>query len=331
MQKNERIWLWILVATLAFSVVPLQAPAEDEPLLKEVVAVVNESSITLERFNAAMLRADEDSRGTAAQIDASQRSEIEKEVLEKLIDQELLYQESLKKGFTVDPSEVGELLQQMRSRFPEESEFNKALGKMGVYGADVEPQVKRWMETRRFVEEEFVRNVTITEAEIKAYYDGHTRFFWQPECVRVSHILIRVNAGADETQRTEARQKIEAIRMNITGGEDFAKLATAQSQCPSAAGGGDLGYIKRGEMVQPFDTAAFALAPGEVSGIVETRFGYHIIKSVDKKPDTIIFYENARDRIERHLKNEAVQRLVNQYVEELKKSARIERFPTKVS
>lgn len=316
---------------LAIAAMPFPVRAEDEPLLAEVVATVNGSAITLDAFKSALLRVDQRFYGTAAQVNKSQQSEIEKEVLEKLINYELLYQESRKRGFTVDASEARDQLQQMKSRFPGEAEFKNALRKMGVYGTDVESQVKRWMETRRFVEDEFGRNITITEAEIKAYYDSQTRLFWQPERIRVSHILIKVGARANDAQKAEARQKIETIRMNITGGGDFARLATDQSQCPSAVNGGDLGYIKRGEMVKPFDAAAFSLAPGEVSDIVETRFGYHIIKTLERRPDTIIFYEDARDRIERYLKNEEVKRQVNQYVEELKKNAQIERFPTTIS
>ncbi|MBW1840282.1 MAG: peptidylprolyl isomerase [Deltaproteobacteria bacterium] len=333
MQKKQVKWFRAGIMLLALVLMPFQAVAENEqavvenePAVAGAVAVVNGSAVTQESLDSAMQWVKQNFVGPGRQFNASQMSEIEKEVLEKLINKELLYQESQRMGIVVEASEARDELIKIKRAFPGDVGFKNALGKMGIFGTNMESQIRRWMEIRRFVALEFVRNVKIPEAEIKAYYDNHTSVFWEPEQIRVSHILIKVNDETNEIQASEARSKIETIRQSLAAGEDFASLAMAHSQCPSTVNGGDLGYIRRGQMTRPFDSAAFALAPGEVSGIVETHLGYHLIKVFNSRPDSIIFFEDARERIARHLKSEEIQRQVNQYVEELKKDAEIERF-----
>ena len=144
--------------------------------------------------------------------------------------------------------------------------------------------------------------------------------------MKASHILIKVDPKADESQRAEARKKLEAIEQRLKRGEDFSALAKGSSQCPSSAKGGDLGYFQRGQMVKLFEEVAFALKPGEVSGIVETKFGYHLIKVVDKKPETMMAFKDIKDRLAQQLKQREVLKELHQYVSELKKKAKVERF-----
>jgi peptidyl-prolyl cis-trans isomerase C len=112
-----------------------------------------------------------------------------------------------------------------------------------------------------------------------------------PEQVHARHILVKVDPKADATQKAAARKKIEDIQKQLKNGEDFSELAKKASDCPSNAKGGDVGYFGRGQMVKPFEDAAFSLKPGEVSGIVETEFGLHLIKVMDKKPEKIMDYQ----------------------------------------
>jgi peptidyl-prolyl cis-trans isomerase C len=255
----------------------------------------------------------------------SQLSEIKKDVLEELINRELLLQESKKSGVTVEAAEVKEQLDQMRSQYATDAEFKRTLNMMGFSGTNIESQIKEWMEVRRFVNDRIAKKIIIPEKDIKASYDSHPHIFKRPESVHAAHILIKVDPAADKLQKSEARKEIAMIKNKLKRGEDFAALAKVYSQGPSSVKGGDLGYFGRGQMVKPFETAAFALKPGEVSGIVKTRFGYHIIKVFDKKPPVTIPYEDARKRIAQHLKNQKVQKQLNQYIDELKKNAVIKR------
>ena len=155
---------------------------------------------------------------------------------------------------------------------------------------------------------------------------SNPNFFKIPERVRVSHILIKVDPKADAAQKAAARKKIEDIQKQLKNGKDFSELAKKDSECPSNAKGGDLGYLMRGQVVKPFEDVAFSLKPGEVSGIVETEFGFHIIKVTDKKPATTLAYEQVKDRLAVNLKKDKVDKEIPLYLEKLKKDAKIERY-----
>jgi peptidyl-prolyl cis-trans isomerase C len=103
-------------------------------------------------------------------------------------------------------------------------------------------------------------------------------------------------------------------------------LAREYSEGPSSVKGGDLGYFGRGQMVKPFEDAAFALNVGELSEVVETRFGYHLIKVTGKNPETVVAYADVKERLQKYLKDEKVQQEVSAYVEDLKTKAKVERF-----
>ncbi|MCK4727485.1 MAG: peptidyl-prolyl cis-trans isomerase [Desulfobacterales bacterium] len=182
------------------------------------------------------------------------------------------------------------------------------------------------MAIQKFIDNELVQKITVSDKEIKTYYDSNPDFFRQSEQVRASHILIKVHPQAEESQKAEARKALEKIQLKLKEGDDFSALAKESSQCPSSAKGGDLSYFKRGQMAKPFEDAAFALKPGEVSDIVETRFGYHLIKVVDKKPKSMIPYQDVKDRLGQYLKQEKARKEVSLYVEKLKQEAKIERF-----
>jgi peptidyl-prolyl cis-trans isomerase C len=178
------------------------------------------------------------------------------------------------------------------------------------------------------MDKEFFQKATVSHQEMKSYYDTHQDHFKKPEKVQASHILIEVDPQASASQKAEAQKKLKKIQEKVRKGEDFAALAKEHSQCPSSAQGGDLGYFQRGQMVKPFEEAAFALEAGKVSKIVETRFGYHLIKVMDKKPETTLPYKDVKGGLEEHLKQDKVRQEVRTYLEKLKEKAQVERFLT---
>jgi peptidyl-prolyl cis-trans isomerase C len=252
--------------------------------------------------------------------------EIKNEILENLISQELLYQKSQGKGIKVEKEAVAAQLTSLKQRFPDEAGFKKALGEMNLTEAAIKAKVERVIAIQKLVDVEIAQKVTISEKEKKAFYDAHPEFFREPEQIKASHILIKVNPSADESQRATAKGKIEKVQEKLKKGEDFAALAKEFSEGPSNVKGGDLGYFRRGQMVKPFEAAAFALKPNEVSDIVETQFGYHLIKLADKKPEKILGYEEVKEKLAQHLSQQKTQKEVELYIEKLKQSAKIEKF-----
>ena len=117
---------------------------------------------------------------------------------------------------------------------------------------------------------------------------------------------------------------IAADGQKLVAGGDFAELAKQFSDCPSSSRGGDLGYFSRGKMVKPFEDAAFALKIGEMSNVVETKFGYHVIKVTDKKPESVTEFDKEKEKLSNYLKREKIQKAVEEYVAKLKQTAKID-------
>lgn len=323
-KQNRWYWMFRVILALALAGSPVLAKEKQPPEGK--VAVVNDTVITQADFDREMGRVREQLSRMGKPISDSRLSEIKKEVLENLINRELVYQESQKQGIIVNKAEVDEQLKKLKGQFPSEAEFKNALSKANFSEAALKSRMERGIAIQRFFDKKFVQNITVSEKESKAYYESHPDLFKQSEQLRASHILIKVDPGADESQKAEARKKLENIQQKLRAGEDFAALAKEFSEGPSSARGGDLGYFNRGQMVKPFEEAAFAVKPGEVSDIVETEFGYHLIKVIDKKPSTSIAYEDIKGRLEQHLKQKKVGKEVNLYVEKLRQKAKVERF-----
>ena len=315
-----------LVTTLALLLLasPTLLADQKEPS-KDTVAVVNGVEISRADFDAEISRARQQFAGMGQPISGERLSEIKKDVLENLIGRELLYQTSQKHGIKVDEAAINNQLAMLKKRFPSEAEFNKVLSKNNLSEAAMRAQLERNTAIKEFIDKQFVQKVTISDKESKAYYESNPDLFKQPEQVQASHILIKIDSKADESQKAQARKKIEKIQKRLQKGEDFAALAKEFSQCPSNAKGGDLGYFHRGQMVPPFEQVAFALQPGAVSDIVETKFGYHLIKVIDKKAETTIPYKDVKDKLEQHLKQEKIQKEVTLYVEKLKEKAKVEK------
>ncbi len=322
---RERLCL-ILITVVGLACMALPLSAEEKKTPEAKVAVVNGSVISQDNFNRELNIVQQRLTSMGKTLNDSQLQELKTEVLERLINLELLYQESQSNGIKVEEAAINEQLNALRKKFPNEDEFKKALQKMNFSETYLTSQIRRDLAIKQFIDTQFAEKVMISDEEAKSYYDSHPDAFNKPEQIKASHILVKVDPQADETQKAAARKKIEEIQQKLKKGEDFATLAKESSQCPSSDKGGDLGYFGRGQMVKPFDDAAFALAPGEVSPIVETKFGYHIITVADKKTETSIAYKDVKEKLQQHLKQNKVQEQVNDYVEGLKKKAKVERF-----
>jgi len=318
--------IFMIALSLTFIVWPVMA-VEKRPS-GEKVAVVNGTVITQENFDREMTRVRQQLASRGRPLTRAQLSGVENNVLENLITNELLYQETERKGIKVGEQAVNEQLNKIRQRFPSEEAYKSTIGKMNLSEADIKTQIEKGLSIQQLVKQEFSQKVNVSEKDTRAYYEGNQKMFRRPEEIRASHILIKVDSKSTESQKADAYKKISEIQVKIQQGGDFAALAKEFSQGPSNVKGGDLGFFKRGQMVKPFEKAAFALVPGEVSGIVETRFGYHLIKVFEKNPETTGEYSAVKDRLKQSLEQQEVQKQMEVYVEGLKSKGKVERFLT---
>ena len=290
------------------------------------VAVVNGSVLTRSALDRDLLAIRKRFTRSGKELKESQLPAIKQEVLENLINRTLLSQESVKQGIKIDDSMIKEQLADMKKRYDNPADFAKNLEEANITEKDLKEQIKLGLSVQQLIEQKFVQKMTITDPEAKTYYEANLQRFSQPEQVKASHILIKAEQGADEAKTLEAKEKIEMIQKRVKKGDDFAALAKEFSEGPSAPKGGDLGYFGPGRMVKPFETVAFKMEPDEVSDIVKTRFGYHLIKVMDKKSAKQVSFEEVQDKLKQFLKQQKVQKEVEAYIKQLKESAQIERF-----
>jgi peptidyl-prolyl cis-trans isomerase C len=299
---------------------------EEEKAPGDKVAVVNGVTINQGTYDRELNFFVRRAATGGKQIPDAQMAQMKNEVLESLIERELLFQESKKKGIQVKSEAVSGQLQKIKQRYPNQEEFKKLLSSMGLTESDVLSQIARGMAIQELIDKEVAEKIKVSDEETKSFYDRNPQLFQQPEQVKASHILIKVQSNAPDEQKAEARKKIETVQQKVQKGEDFATLAKTYSEGPSGPRGGDLGYFKRGQMVKPFEEAAFSLKPNETSDIVETQFGYHLIKVDDKKPAKKMAYAEVKDRLSEHLKKQKTDSETNAYIETLRKDAKIEKF-----
>lgn len=299
-----------------------EATAKTSP--RDILAKVNGTPISRGEVDRALkvLLAQNPSRQP---LTAEQTKQAQEAVLNQLITAELLYQAGAKKEIKDLDKQVETKITQGKSKFPSTAEFEKALSANGMTEKDLTDITRKDIVITTLVETQIIAKISVPEAEIKKFYDENKdKYFKQEAGVRASHILISVDPKAKPEEKKAAKEKAEAIRKRILAGEDFATLAKSESGCPSGKQGGDLGFFSHGQMVDSFEKAAFALKPGELSDVVETQFGYHIIKVTDKKDAGTVPYDEVKDKIQNYLKNQKTQKALADYTEELKKTATIE-------
>jgi foldase protein PrsA len=290
--RGERTWKILSIVLLAALIGAIVFPFlnNDEA---EVVAIVNGTDITKEQFYAEMVRAGGE------------------QTLDFMIEDQLISQEAEKANIEVTEADIDAELATVKASFGSEEMFQQALMQYGMTEEDLKEDMEKQVTLRKLLEP----SVTITDEEIAAYYEENKDFFAEEEMVRASHILV------------ETREEAEALLEQIKGGADFATLASEHSLDPgSKENGGDLDYFPRGVMHEPFEEAAFNLAIGEVSGVVETSEGFHIIKVTDRKEATTPSLEEKKEEIRTQLLNEEITTLAQTWLEETKAAAEIEKF-----
>jgi peptidyl-prolyl cis-trans isomerase C len=300
--------------------------AADESSKK--VAIVNGTAIFQSDLDRGMEGVIQRRAQSGAPMDEAQMKTIKMDVLNNLVNRELLNQESKKEKITVTDEQVNDKLSKIKQRFKGDAEFKEMLTKMKITEPQIKVQLKEDLAIQALIDKQVVEKITVTEQDAKAYYDTHPEAFKQPEQIRASHILVTVDPKADPAKKEEAHKKIVSVQEKLKAGGDFATLAKEDSDCPSKEKGGDLGYFSKGQMVKPFEDAALALKPGETSGIVETQFGYHIIKLSDIKPEGVMSYAEVKDQLTQYLKQEKVKTALDSYLAGLEKTAKIEKLIT---
>jgi len=292
-------------------------PAE----LPDVLARVNGEAVTKADFDRLIknmeLRANQP-------VPAERRDEVYRKALEQLVTYTVLSQETRARKVNVTDAEIESGIQQMRAQFPNEEAFKKALESRGMTIDKLKADTRIDISINKMVEAEVSTQAPPTDAQVREFYDKNPDKFKQDEAVRASHILFRVDETADAETKKKAMDQAQSVLKQARDGADFAELAKKHSADGSAQQGGDLNFFTRGQMVPPFDQAAFAMKPGEISDIVTTQFGYHIIKVTERRPAAAVPFEQVSGRIKEFLTDQQKQEKADAFIQSLKERAKIE-------
>ena len=281
----------LAVSALVVSMIPNSLPAQD----KGILAKIGNKKITMADLNQII-----GSQDPEQQKIIENNPQIKESILWQIVRSMVVADIAKKKGFN-KKSEIKNQLELMTNNFL-----------AAVY-----------------LQQEIVEKITINEDKARAYYKDHPEIFKTPEKIQVRHILIKVDASASDEEKKKARGKAENVLKKIKEGEDFSKLASELSDDPGTKEkGGDLDFFSKGTMVPAFEQAAFSLKPGEISGITETDYGYHIIKMEEKKEALLEPYENIKDKVKDQALQEMRKAAVTAFIEKALKEARVEIHPT---
>lgn len=330
--KNSRLFTFAFAVALALPLLavaasdkaaspapPPQAAPAGPPT--QPIATVNGKTVTRADFEQALKVV---SRGPQGGAGPALPAELRTKLLEQLVGQEVLYQEAAKTPPKDLAKQVDTQMQTLRARFPNPEAFQKELAASGLTEKKLREMASRQATIQSYVAAKIAPKVKVTEAEAKKFYDGNRDKMKAPEQVKASHILLLVPQGAKPEEKQKALAKATELQKRAVKGEDFAKLARENSQDPgSKDAGGDLGFFSRDRMVAPFADAAFALKVGQVSNVVETPFGYHVIKLTDRKTAKEQSFAEEKEKILAFLKNRAISEAAMKRVEELRKKGNV--------
>jgi peptidyl-prolyl cis-trans isomerase C len=251
-----------------------------------------------------------------------------KNVLDGIIARTLLQQEAKEQKVAVTDAEVEQQMAALRSRFPDAATFQKALASQGMTEASLRQQMRRDGAIQKLVQTKVLTDLTVSDQAAKDFYDKNQDKLKQPERVHLRHILVRADANAPAADKAKAKAKAEELLKRVQNGEDFAKVAAESSDDPGSKGrGGDLSWVGRGQAPPPIDKAAFALTkPNDLSPVVESEYGYHIIQLLERQDATVPPFEQVKPRIAEFLKQRQSQEKLHAHVQELRSKGKVETF-----
>ena len=328
------LYILLLAAVIGLSCCSKKSPQADvNTPVDDVVVIVNGFNIVESDLEALVEPELEKMKAKAPQLKSEFIQEYEKRIrqwaLDKLISEHLLDEQVKQAKIVVTEQELNSLISEQAAAQQPPLSLEEFKVKLEEYGQSFEAfkaDFRKNMLYQKLLEPQLAGIASVTEEEAKQYYSDNSREFETPEQVRASHILIKPDSspGVDPNEaKAIAKAKAESLLKQVREGADFAELAKANSACPSAEKGGDLGFFSRGQMVPPFEKVAFELQPGQVSDVVETIFGYHIIKVTDRKQGSVVPFEQAKDYIIKRLTQERQSEFVTEYIETLKDKAHI--------
>lgn len=256
-----------------------------------------------------------------------EREQVIQLAMHQAVSGKLLVQEARRQGIERSEANVDRMVSENERSVGGAAQLDSNLASAGLTREQLRRTLSDTDMVRRLVAGKLSPGQTVTDEEIQAYYNEHPENFKIAATVRARHILFNADLSLSEGELMAIKEKAEAARKRALAGEDFATLATELSEGPTASRGGDLGFFAKSQMVEPFASAAFSLQPGEISPVVHTRFGYHVIKVEERRPSGTRELEEVKDSLRTFLLDQKIAPIVDDLVNKLREGAEIVQVP----
>ena len=303
-RKNMKIILIIVIAAFGVSIFYGLGQYRSSQKTTSYMAEINGVEISYNQWQATFQNAiSRYDNKTISSMDQSTINSLKNNILKQMINSELLFQQAKKEKVKISKNDIDSEIDKIKENFSSPEEFDNALKANNITLNQLQDDIKKQLMIN-YVLGEAKNKINITEEELLEYFNKNKDSFFEPEKIHALHIIVNTEE--------EANNILNKLKEGII---DFSELAKQKSIDASAQNGGDLGFFTRGQMVKEFEDAAFSLKPGEISNVVKTEFGYHIIKLIEKKEAYNPTFEEAKENINNILKNqkeiEATQNLIS--------------------
>ena len=273
-------------------------------------------------------------------LTVKEKNSIVKDLIEKEVVRELVNQQGKKENLKIDHELIEKELKLLRAGYASEEEFNNALKSRNINLEEIKKSMQIEINARQLLNAEIKGKINISDNEVKKYYEDNKPRFQRPEAYHTRHILAAYfppealrNQTIEELKKNKeyftriAEEKIDKVIKELKKGANFVELAKNLSDDESSReNGGDLDFIYKGIFETSFDEAVEKLNPGETSGKIKTRFGFHVIQLIEKRPSEMAPFNEMKSEIQKYLFLEEAKKNVSSYIEKLKQTADIKTF-----
>ena len=310
-----------VIPAFALGVILLFSCETDAKIIEKIVAIVNGEIITLSDLREVSVPYLEKMKlKFSLENDAEQIKEIEKRILDQLIEEKLVKQEADRLEIVVDDKEVDIAVRDVMSKNNiAKDQFEQVLLEEGLTFEDYRKQLKEQMQKMRLLDQEIKSKIQITEKEVEKYYKENMDDYNTPPEVRIQQILLIIPSEASEQEINQIREKADGIVQKIREGEDFTNMVKLYSQDATADIGGVMGAFRQGELLPALNKVAFSLDVGDVSSVIQTSRGFHIIRVLDKRERQKMTKEERWNEIENFLYNQKYEDEFQQWIKKIRK------------
>lgn len=314
MNTHTRIAVVFLATMFAAPLVALaQGTAAPPTDINPAVLEVNGEKIHAAEISMVM-------QNIVAQLGGPDKVEDQQQVVQmatqRVVEQKLLAQEARRFGIQANELRIAQMTQAVEQQAGGREALEATLEARGTSIENLTAMFTEMDLARSLIEKQISPTISVSDEEVAAYYAENPELFFADEQVHARHIIYSASLDVDAQTADEKRAKAEEARKRALAGEDFAELARELSEGPSAPNGGDLGFFTRAQMVPTFAAAAFDLEPGGISPVVRTKFGFHVINTIEKRPAGKLPF----DEVSEHVRSNLVQQKTGEKVGELLKS-----------